>query len=472
MQPYRLIPKFLFIFRLSLPFALLPIPHQVFATPSQEGVGCIDSTGIVVENDTFFSRQDSYYTHGTYLYTIGKDGRFSPFSLFLDGNDERECAGWFAGQMIYTPEDLDRREAYPGDVPYSSVLYIGNEYRKELDHGLFSFQFLIGGTGSWTHGDEIQKKAHNWAIGTEPQGWDTQIPSTTVINTTVVYDHTLLEGDPFIVEGITEGSLGNLETGMAGGFRIRTDKKEKGLYMQLMLKSQLYNGILQGPDPSDTRIYNEDATTRFAGYYSAALNGNPYLTDSEVALGYELLVNGENTIPRDVRFAFFREVNSSSSMDTSDQLMVFNILFNGEGYSSDLFKKGLIAHYISDNRNGTISTGSMILLYYSLNAHKFRGIPMGFKYVAYEMYTGSDYATSPEGLAAFYYTFLQTKTRDSEVWGLEPVPFYGELTMGYEESLGPFRFHIGMVFRSSPFDSVTNHEDIYRWFRVGVSLDL
>lgn len=122
---------------------------------------------LTMENDTFSTRHDDDYTHGTKLEVV-------------DGHRH-----YMLQQTMYAPSDLDRKDHIVGDRPYCGMLIvgIGYEFLNDPDtpwthYGEFDFGMIGPAAGC----KETQTLIHKWLGCREPKGWDNQLHNEFVVN--------------------------------------------------------------------------------------------------------------------------------------------------------------------------------------------------------------------------------------------------------------------------------------------------
>ncbi len=139
-----------------------------------------DSRWLKPNHDT-----DRYYTHGSAL-VLGHQpdwadaiARFIPFEA--SAGQPRTAAGYFAGQLIFTPGDIRVEELLEDDRPYAGYLYGGAFWQRAteveadkpavLDH----LQLELGIVGPSSLAEDAQKAVHDMVDDVEPQGWRHQL---------------------------------------------------------------------------------------------------------------------------------------------------------------------------------------------------------------------------------------------------------------------------------------------------------
>ncbi|GGO83241.1 membrane protein [Marinobacterium nitratireducens] len=198
-----------------------------------------------LEND-LFAETDRHYTNGV---------RFSAVSPDIDNylydprlpQWVREVNDWFepfypvpesrsdeihrnivltAGQLIYTPEDIDRTSLDPDDRPYAGWLYGGVGYHAKTRDKLNSVGLNFGVVGPAALGQEAQDLVHDLRGFDKFQGWDNQLENEPGLQ--LVYEHksrlrNLPGGSPWGSDLIWHagGSLGNVATYVNAGAELR-----------------------------------------------------------------------------------------------------------------------------------------------------------------------------------------------------------------------------------------------------------
>lgn len=144
---------------------------------------------IAFDNDVFVpGRRDQDYTYGLNLTRASRNPNAHSFSLveFLQWTDRllgisKKSIYMTTYQSEYglfgfTPEDISRADAIPGDRPYASMLYTSamREHHDTRRNVAWSSSVTLGIMGLGVVG-ELQDGAHDIAGGEQPRGWDNQI---------------------------------------------------------------------------------------------------------------------------------------------------------------------------------------------------------------------------------------------------------------------------------------------------------
>jgi lipid A 3-O-deacylase len=134
---------------------------------------------VVLEND-IFAGSDSDYTNGIRFSWLSAEdhmpywaqsiARALPFSS--DGHKRISIA---AGQSVFAPEDLSRRDLVVGDQPYAGWLYgsVGmvSDTGKTFDNAMLT----MGMVGPASYAEQTQTFVHKTIGSPKPQGWDNQL---------------------------------------------------------------------------------------------------------------------------------------------------------------------------------------------------------------------------------------------------------------------------------------------------------
>lgn len=161
-----------------------------------------DSFDLSLEND-LIAKTDRHYTHGTRLY-------------YVDSNNN----GYAIGQYLYSPSDIEIKEAMTNDRPYGGWLYAGFSSFKVKDNTYEFGEIDIGIIGPSSYAQQVQETIHKWTGSTTPQGWDNQLKDEIGINIIYQRKH---KWDYNIIDVIPHygGCLGNAFTYLNAGCMSR-----------------------------------------------------------------------------------------------------------------------------------------------------------------------------------------------------------------------------------------------------------
>lgn len=162
-----------------LAVCLLTIPSSVLAA---EEVREEDDKGIfnvVIEND-IFAGSDSDYTNGIRFAWMSSEENMPMLArriagalpLAGDGNKRISVA---AGQSMFAPEDLSRRDVVVGDQPYAGWLYGSVGMVSDTGHTLDNVMLTLGVVGPLSMAEPTQKFVHDVVGSPQPNGWSNQL---------------------------------------------------------------------------------------------------------------------------------------------------------------------------------------------------------------------------------------------------------------------------------------------------------
>ncbi|MFW5699263.1 MAG: lipid A-modifier LpxR family protein, partial [Planctomycetota bacterium] len=102
----------------------------------------------------------------------------------LNRTDHVKRVGIGIGQVIQTPEDLERESYIPDDVPYAASLGVFFSWAAISPKHIAGCQLYLGTIGEPALAEEMQRTVHSIFSGDDPQGWDNQIGFEPVVNLT------------------------------------------------------------------------------------------------------------------------------------------------------------------------------------------------------------------------------------------------------------------------------------------------
>lgn len=134
---------------------------------------------VVIEND-IFAGSDNDYTNGIrFAWLSSKDympGWVQSVARALpiagDGNKRISVA---AGQSMFAPEDLSRRDVVVGDQPYAGWLYGSVGMVSDTGKTLDNVVLTLGVVGPASLAEPTQKFVHHVVDSPQPNGWDNQL---------------------------------------------------------------------------------------------------------------------------------------------------------------------------------------------------------------------------------------------------------------------------------------------------------
>jgi lipid A 3-O-deacylase len=166
--------------RLTLP-ALLFLMMSAPALAAQD-MRKEDEKGIfnvVIEND-IFADSDSDYTNGIRFAWISSEENMpllarriaGSLPLASGGNKRISIA---AGQSMFAPEDLSRRDLVASDQPYAGWLYGSVGMVSDTGNTLDNVMLTLGVVGPLSLAEPTQKFVHRVVDSPKPNGWDNQL---------------------------------------------------------------------------------------------------------------------------------------------------------------------------------------------------------------------------------------------------------------------------------------------------------
>jgi hypothetical protein len=154
--------------------------------PQQRPIVC-GTFSVLFEND-LFADTDRHYTNGIKLSWTSRDlrqyshwehtpewmtGLFQSMDRFQPGREKN--IGLFAGQKIFTPNDIQRRDLIVDDRPYAGWLYGGMSLNSKNTRALDTIEIQLGLVGPAALGEETQNFVHELRDIPTAKGWDNQL---------------------------------------------------------------------------------------------------------------------------------------------------------------------------------------------------------------------------------------------------------------------------------------------------------
>ncbi len=185
---------------------------------------------VVIEND-LFAGSDSDYTNGIRFAWMSSEENMPLLArqianilpLAGDGNKRISIA---AGQSMFAPEDLSRRDLVVGDQPYAGWLYGSVGMVSDTGKTLDNVMLTLGVVGPLSLAEPSQKFVHHVVGSPQPNGWDNQLKNEPGI--VLTYERkwrSIYEISPFgLSADVTPHAgmnLGNINTDAAVGATFR-----------------------------------------------------------------------------------------------------------------------------------------------------------------------------------------------------------------------------------------------------------
>lgn len=135
------------------------------------------------ENDggpmRFDTASDRYYTNGAAMSITHQPqwaADLAPHMPFADAfGPAKTGAGYVAGQLMFTPDDINTAALVPDERPYAGYLYGGVFWQRANANTLDHFEFNLGLVGTSSGADELQDYIHALVSTDEPLGWGNQL---------------------------------------------------------------------------------------------------------------------------------------------------------------------------------------------------------------------------------------------------------------------------------------------------------
>ncbi len=158
------------------------------ATPDPAHADDKERFSLLEENDSLYFHSDKHYTQGLRLAYLTPDvapqsGWNGPFNVigavpfvFGDAAQRSRRYAFFAGQSLFTPENLSLKPPDPTDRPYAGWLYGGVSLLQESNqHTLENVELDLGVVGPGAFGRQVQNDFHQLINAGKAQGWSSQI---------------------------------------------------------------------------------------------------------------------------------------------------------------------------------------------------------------------------------------------------------------------------------------------------------
>jgi len=228
------------------------------------------------ENDAYFNVSDRHYTNGSYASLTSPargdcetcEWLSDRFMLPLGTARVTHRYGFFAGQSMFTPEDLSLAVPDSTDRPYAGWLYAGARLYRESAGVLDRLEAKVGVVGPASGADAVQRYWHalHWFGGVPPHGWSSQLKNEPglVLSGQRIWRVPLL--DAFLdAEILPEAnlSLGNVFTYAGAGASLRLGRNLAADWGPPRIEP-----ALQGSD-----FIDRDAAGSFAWYVFAGVEG-------------------------------------------------------------------------------------------------------------------------------------------------------------------------------------------------------
>ena len=185
---------------------------------------------VVIENDKF-AGTDRDYTNGIRFAWISSEETMPGWTRTIANalplaNDGHKRISVAAGQSMFAPEDLSRRDVVVGDHPYAGWLYGSVGMVSDTGKTLDNVMLTVGVVGPLSYAEQTQKFVHHITGSPQPQGWDNQLKNEPGI--VLTYERkwrSIYEISPFgLSADLTPHAgvnLGNINTDATAGATFR-----------------------------------------------------------------------------------------------------------------------------------------------------------------------------------------------------------------------------------------------------------
>jgi hypothetical protein len=234
---------------------------------------------VLEENDSFIGGIDRHYTQGlqlsqTFQVAPKDDIDMLVENLMLPGGGDQWRTGWFAGQTMYTPENLFAANPPVTDRPYAGWLYGGlRDYRYD-DHVLDKVEITLGVTGPISLASNVQDWWHSMGLfgGIKPNGWHYQLHDEpgVILSQQRIWRVNLADG-PLEMEILPEANIavGNIFDYAAAGGMLRIGQNLKADWGPPRIQPALSG--------ADFQTVDDIAWYAFAGVEGRATGRNIFL---------------------------------------------------------------------------------------------------------------------------------------------------------------------------------------------------
>jgi lipid A 3-O-deacylase len=252
---------------------------MLLAAPSAARADHHEPLNLIEENDSFIGGVDRHYTQGLQLsqtFAPAPKNGIDDFvqNLMLPGGGDQWRSGWFAGQTMYTPENLFAANPPTNDQPYGGWLYGGlRDYRYD-DDVLDKVEITLGVTGPASLAGNVQKWWHAIGLfgGVKPDGWHYQLRDEPglILSDQRIWRVTLADG-PVEAEILPEANIavGNIFDYAAAGGMFRIGQNLKADWGPPRIQPALSGADFQSVD--------DFAWYAFAGAEGRAMGRNIFL---------------------------------------------------------------------------------------------------------------------------------------------------------------------------------------------------
>ncbi|MBY0406850.1 MAG: lipid A deacylase LpxR family protein [Rickettsiales bacterium] len=192
-----------------------------------------DKSGIfsvVYENDVFAGTDQNYSNGVRFAWLSSEDvpdeAEWLAAHVLPIEESGKKRISLAAGQSMFTPRDLTRRDLIRDDRPYAGWLYVSGGMVSDTGSELDNIVLTLGVVGPASLAEQTQKFVHTTVTGEYPQGWNNQLKNEP--GAVLTYEHkwrSIAEFSPFGL-GVdftphVGVNLGNVFTDAAMGGTVR-----------------------------------------------------------------------------------------------------------------------------------------------------------------------------------------------------------------------------------------------------------
>lgn len=264
---------------------LIGVLALAFLFVSARTSGATDEKGIwsvLIENDSF-STTDRNYTNGGRIGYLSAKGRGSALArrILRAGPQDKTRIGFALGQSIFTPQNIQAREALPDQHPYAAWLY--GEYTvlvERENNVLDTFAVNLGIVGPAALGEQVQNNFHDLIGIGSANGWDNQLRNEPGLIATFErqwrpFFLASARGFGFDIAPSAGVSAGNVLTQAKAGITMRFGRNLAGDYGPPRIRPSLAGAGYYAP-ADKTRWYAFIGTEGRAVAHSIFLDGNTF----------------------------------------------------------------------------------------------------------------------------------------------------------------------------------------------------
>jgi len=180
-------------------------------------------------------------------------------------------------QTLQTPDDLNRVDLIPEDVPYAGILTLQACWYAYDDTRFNALEATVGVVGSLSLAGQAQEAAHKLLKCTVPQGWDNQLPNEPLLNISYLHKGKIWDTsvtDAAIAWNVT---LGNYFTQASADIELRLGTNLPGGFLYVpdpICYNMHYQATLKPPRPDRCSLFGSLVFRGTALAHNIFLDGN------------------------------------------------------------------------------------------------------------------------------------------------------------------------------------------------------